>query len=740
MRPVDVPDPASSPSLTPARILLGLGAALLIAAAAAFIAYAWTVIGPAGRTVLISAVAIGFILAAVLVRPRALRETFAVVGMGTVAVELIYGYSVGVIPDGTFATDRPWLTITFAILTVALWALGRYADLVSARTAAGVSYVGGVVALLALVCAWPVDVPGYAAVVLTGGLGLAAALTALTPRLARMPSVRAFAAVALGLAATLAVAVQILVSLVEADPPPPVWIACLAVLAGTCTVVTMRARDSRDLAEMAAVAAAGLAGGSVGLALGLAPSPVLVLALATLVGLGGALALVQRRRSGLGVAFAFGVLLLALASTGGALGRDGQAPDALVAVTGSAAALTFGYAVVGRRPEVVWASGPLAVIAGWTALATWDVTVVEAYSLLLLVAVLATLAVALRRALLPRERAIDAALLIALASTVPSAIVATVADRPTSDVDWVSTAWLSVAVTAIGIAGAFTVAARRRALRPVAIAGSAVLLIELWTLVSGLLPGDPTWEYYVWTAYIGYAAAALVLARRRTVLGMGAIVAASASVLPAGAWAWDVAGDAIPVTPWLSVLLTLAGSAALAIVAVRRRSPVLLLVAGTLVWIVVTGVAVTRVWPDDWRTPIVVSGIVALATGLACRRVVPTLHSLWAVGVPGSLVLVPFAVDPGTRPDAAPAGFAVVVVAAAVVSIAGARGRTAGLLLPGALSLAIIAIALVWHAAAAMPAWLWLALAGGALLTAGVRLETTRAGIRHGVAWMRELD
>jgi hypothetical protein len=39
-----------------------------------------------------------------------------------------------------------------------------------------------------------------------------------------------------------------------------------------------------------------------------------------------------------------------------------------------------------------------------------------------------------------------------------------------------------------------------------------------------------------------------------------------------------------------------------------------------------------------------------------------------------------------------------------------------------------------------MPAWLWLALAGGALLTAGVRLETTRAGIRHGVAWMRELD
>ncbi|MFN8173010.1 MAG: hypothetical protein U0R65_14260 [Candidatus Nanopelagicales bacterium] len=733
MRPVDVPDPASSPSLTPARILLGLGAALLIAAAAAFIAYAWTVIGPAGRTVLISAVAIGFILAAVLVRPRALRETFAVVGMGTVAVELIYGYSVGVIPDGTFATDRPWLTITFAILTVALWALGRYADLLSARIAAGVSYVGGVFALLVLVCAWPVDVPGYAAVVLTGGLGLAAALTTLTPRLARMPSVRAFAAIALGLAATLAVAVQILVSLVEADPPPPVWIACLAVLAGTCTVVTVRAQDSRHLAEMAAVAAAGLAGGSVGLALGLAPSPVLALALATLVGLGGALALVQRRRSGLGVAFALGVLLLAL-------GRDGQAPDALVAVTGSAAALTFGYAVVGRRPEVVWASGPLAVIAGWTALATWDVTVVEAYSLLLLVAVLATLAVASKRALLPRERAIDAALLIALASTVPSAIVATVADRPTSDVDWVSTAWLSVAVTAIGIAGAFTVAARRRALRPVAIAGSAVLLIELWTLVSGLLPGDATGEYYVWTAYIAYAAAALVLARRRTVLGMGAIVAASASVLPAGAWAWDVAGDAIPVTPWLSVLLTLAGSAALAIVGVRRRSPVLLLVAGTLVWIVVTGVAVTRLWPDDWRTPIVVSGIVALATGLACRRVVPTLHSLWAVGVPGSLVLVPFAVDPGTRPDAAPAGFAVVVVAAAVVSIAGARGRTAGLLLPGALSLAIIAIALVWHAAAAMPAWLWLALAGGALLTAGVRLETTRAGIRHGVAWMRELD
>lgn len=34
------------------------------------------------------------------------------------------------------------------------------------------------------------------------------------------------------------------------------------------------------------------------------------------------------------------------------------------------------------------------------------------------------------------------------------------------------------------------------------------------------------------------------------------------------------------------------------------------------------------------------TGVVALATGIGCRRVVPNLRSVWRLGLPGCVVLV----------------------------------------------------------------------------------------------------
>lgn len=135
-----------------------------------------------------------------------------------------------------------------------------------------------------------------------------------------------------------------------------------------------------------------------------------------------------------------------------------------------------------------------------------------------------------------------------------------------------------------------------------------------------------------------------------------------------------------------------------------------------------------------------------LLAGLLWRRYAPGSHrppSLIWLGPAVAMALIPSAFatwdapwSPGTANGDVTSSLvrlSAVLIAGGIATIAGARRGLAGLLIPGALALAIVGVGQVWTALANLPRWIALALAGAALILAGARVEWLRGqGARAG--------
>ena len=138
-----------------------------------------------------------------------------------------------------------------------------------------------------------------------------------------------------------------------------------------------------------------------------------------------------------------------------------------------------------------------------------------------------------------------------------------------------------------------------------------------------------------------------------------------------------------------------------------------------------------------------------LAAGLLWRRHRPTPSLQW-LGPAVAMALIPSAFAAWTAPWAldithlttgAHLVRAALVLSAGVLAAAiGARLRLAGLLMPAAVALVVLASAQVWGGLANLPRWVALAIAGTLLVVAGARIEQLRGQGRRAAGWAHRLE
>ncbi len=541
--PAPVPPPVAPRAprrLSPQQVLLGLGALLLVTAALAFVAVAWTRLGlvfQTGLMLTVTALACGCSAWAARRGLRATEEALAAAGAALLAIDLGAARALGL-----FAVEdlplRHWWSISCAVVVLVALLLGRLT-----RTTA-------VWPLTALLVAQPLPFLLLGGDLLTGPSGVAAALALAAADLAAAERLRPGLDRVARVLAALAGGAGVLGGLAAAAwaGPADAWTstAVLAV-AGAAAV----AYDHRSPTAPAGLPAWTLPG-AVGAVVGLALAGCLQHAggsgwwIAAALGLGlltVAAVLADRPRLVAGAVAAGG----ALVGVHAALLADAQryAELAVVALAATVPAAVAAVRVPAlRRPAT--AAALLAPAAALLLARADDVLSAEATGLLL--ALLAAGAFALATARRPRPEEFVAAGV--------GAVVGLAAGATTAGVE----AWGQVALQlgVVGIAAAcYAVVAGRR---PVAVAAVADLVVASWIAVGGA--GVETPE-----AYTLPAAAGLLL------LALPALRSAAPS--------WGAEGAAVGVALVPSALVVVADPTALRLVLVVAAACALV-VAGTV--------------------------------------------------------------------------------------------------------------------------------------------------------------
>lgn len=514
------PGPAQ-PSVTPAvparkgtgiqSLLLGVGALLLVVAAAVFTAVAWTRLGATGQLVLVIGATVGVSALAITLRHRlyGTAEALAALGFGLLVVDLVAAPGLEVLP-------QEWLEVDSAYWLVALSALAGLALLAGHRfvlrswvwlgwmAAAGASGVAAAVVAEAVgggasAVAASLSITAVAGVLLLSGSWVATAVSA-----DRWPMVIA-GSVAVGSAA---------VGVAEVALSGDALLApALVTLLTTVALLGLLRLMISDRPVALTVLAAILAGVSAGLLLAL-PLPDGALWVAPLVGLAGGAVLVGgvvrgRGPAGLVVAVPLWLTWLALL-----VSREGQPPSSVV--PDAAGILLAGVALaclvaawLGNGATslswLAWPAAPLTLAAAALLMPEGYPDVLEAWTLPLAAALLISGLVACRGRPAGSLERVGPAVTLAL---LPSALATWGAPWVTgSDDD--PTGHLVRLVLVLAVGGALAVVgARMSALGALLPAVSALVVAaaaQLWTGLEAL----PRW------VALGLVGGLLVLAGAR---------------------------------------------------------------------------------------------------------------------------------------------------------------------------------------------------------------------------------
>ncbi len=513
--------PVATPVATPSQpagrgtgvqtLLLGIGALLLVVAAAVFTAVAWTRLGATGQLVLVVAATVGVSALAIALRRRlhGTAEALAALGFGLVVVDLVAAPGLEILPADWLDVSSPYWLVTLLVLAGAALLAGHRFALRSWvwlgwMALAGASGVGAAVLAEAAgggasATAASLSITAVTGVLLVGGSWVSQAMTA-----DRWPMVIG-GSVCVGVAAAGVAAIAL-----SGD----------AVLAPTVTTVLTTAVLLGLLALMGSarpVALTVLAGVLVGVAAGLVlalPLPDGALWAAPLVGLAGAAVLVGavlRGRGSVGLLIAVPLWLTWLALL---VSREGVppspvVPDAAGIVLGVVAVACLAAAWLGQGSTSVswlaWPAAPLALAAAALLAPQGFPDVLEAWSLPFAAALLASGLVSCHGRSASSLERVGPALTVAL---LPSALATWTAPWVTgSDND--PTGHLVRLVLVLAVSGVLAVVGARMDALGVLLPSAAALLVaglaQVWTGLDAL----PRW------VALGLVGGLLVLAGAR---------------------------------------------------------------------------------------------------------------------------------------------------------------------------------------------------------------------------------
>ncbi len=530
------PPPAPRRRLSPQQVLLGLGALLVVAAAIAFVAVAWTRLGVSFQAAVmatVTAAACGTSAVAARRGLRATEEALAAAGAALLAVDLGAAHGLGLLGADCVPLQL-WTGLSCVAVVLAALALGR-------ATRSTVTWP-----LVALLAAQPAGWLLLPADLADGAAGVTVlAATALADVLAVRWLRRTLAPAALALALLVAIPTVLLgLLLAWVGPPLDSWLTT-AVLgaAGAAALalprVAARADARPPAAAAAAVAAAALAGSLSGAG---APGGVVAAALG--------LALLSAATP----ARVAGQPLTALAAAGAVLAAAGAAVVADAERYGTLAALVLAAAVpavlaaVLRPPLRAAATAAALAAAGLAVLTAREGGLLDVGATGLLLAIVGATAfgVATLRAGRPEEVA------AAASGTLAGAVAGLVTGG--------AGAWGQVAVDLVVVGAAAGCYALVTGRRPVAALAVADLVLAGWIAAAGADIRTP--EVYTLPAALGLAVFAV-------------------PALRAGTASWAAEGPAVAVALLPSALVAVAEPTALRLVGVVAAATALT-VAGTL--------------------------------------------------------------------------------------------------------------------------------------------------------------
>ncbi|WP_370246588.1 SCO7613 C-terminal domain-containing membrane protein [Nocardioides sp.] len=682
--PGPVPGPGRAPRRTGQQLLLGLGAVMLLSAAAFFVAVLWLLVGVVGQALImagLTAAAVGGSVLAVRARLTATAETAAVIAVGLLAIDVSAAWSLGLagLDRLAFATYACVALPVCAVLLVLAHVVSRRAPQ-SPQTwcgpstylpAAAVSLLG---AGLALIDAVDLQRLGLLALVLTVAAALGAVALAARTLLPRLPLTPAAgpgsgpARASLGLLITgvlgalgLAALVALHLTYALTGPLLDRYVAAgaLVLLAVALLLSTRVVPGSRALAVVGAVVATALAVGSPLLDL---PS-IAVVVLATLAAVALAGLALGVPSTGPGVDRLAGALAgIAAAGAGGA---------ALLSTTGNDTGRELLRRVADSR--VTGSDGPLPLLLlGLPVLA-------------LLVA--AVLMVVRRR----RGGWVAVATLTLLWATV---LLSSDADAATRVV---------VHLGVLVLTAALAVLAAHRAPRAAAPAVPTVPTVPTGPTVPRLAPR----------------------------LDLAGVLASSAlGILALGhAVATESAG-------WPAAVFALCGVVTVVYAGAPGRLPMaylgsLLLSASSMVLLADGGVAVVEAYSLPLAVMLGMIGVVQHVRGVSAGRIPSTQLTLApALGV---------ALMPSTMLAIAAGGevrLAVVTLVAVALTVGGALAHLRAPTLVGGIAVVLVALTQGGPLIAYVPGWMTLGLGGAVLLVAGVLWEQALAAGRATGRWI----
>ncbi len=593
--PPTAPPPRPPRRLSPQQVLLGLGALLLVTAALAFVAVAWTRLGlvfQAGLMLTVTALACGCSAWAARRGLRATEEALAAAGAALLAVDLGAARVRGLFALEDLAL-RHWWAISCAVVVLVAVLLGRL-------TRATVTWP-----LVALLAAQPLAFLLLGGDLVTGAAGVAAALALAAADLAAAERLRpALGPVARRLAA-LAGAAGVLGGLALAAWAGPVdaWAATgLLAAAGACVVVHVGRRPVPGLPSWAAPGAVGavvglaLAGSlqhagdqgwwiAAAFGLGLLTAAVLV---ADLPGLADGPRLAA-------VPVAAGTALVLVHA--GLLADSGRYAE--LAVVALATTLPAGVAAV-RLPALRSAACAVALLAPAAAVLlahAGDVLAAVVAGLLLALLAAGAFALATARRGRPEE----------LVAAAAGALVGLAAGATSASVEAWGQVGLQLGVVGIA-AGCYAVVSRRRAVAVVAVTD---LVVASWIAVGGA--GVETPEAYTLPAAVGLLVLALPALRSGAPSWAAEGAAAGVALIPS---AFVVVVDPTA----LRLVLVVAAACALVVVGTvaHRQSP-FVLGAGVLAFVTIGRLAPYAPLLPRWVT-LGTAGLLLLVLGATYER------------------------------------------------------------------------------------------------------------------------
>jgi len=575
--------------LSPQQVLLGLGAVLVVAAAIAFVAVAWTRLGvvfQAGVMLTVTGVLCGLSAWTARTGLRATEETLAAAGTALLVVDLTAARALGLFRLEDVGL-REWTAASCAVVLTAGLVLGRLTRSTAVWPLAALLAAQPLPFLL-LPDGWASGPAGVAAALALAMADLVAARR-LRPVLARVAMVLAAACTALGVLGGL---------LVAASPDPAdSWTAtALLLLAGAAVPVLLRAPLPGPLPRPALVGAvaAAVCGLSLTASLETVGDPGAVLAAASGLALLTAAALLASHPAA--TALVGGGATMAVAGSALLLADGRLRPLAVLAVAATVPALLAAVRVPALRRAATAAALLAPAAAVLLARADGWLTAAVAGLLLALVAAVA-FAVATRRAGQPEEWVAAAAGTVAgLAAGLTTGAVG---------------AWGQVALQlsiAGAAAGGYAIVVRRPLVATLAVGD---LVIASWIAVGGT--GVQTPEAYTLPAAIGLLV--LALPRLRTGDRSWAAEGAAAAVALVPSALVVVAEPSA-----LRLVLVVGGAVALVVTGTlaHRQAP-FVVGAGALLFVVVGRLAPYAPLLPRWIT-LATAGLVLLVLGATYER------------------------------------------------------------------------------------------------------------------------